>query len=280
MPVPTLITELSTTAASNYPAGTDSPATLDDVQRAHGAFIAQLRDDPTANSSVVIAIAKGGTGASTAAAARTALGAAASGALASSGITGAAASGANSDITSLASPAIAAATATTQAATDSTTKVATTAFVRQFKQLAQIIASSTGAYSTSTGVIPADNTIPQNTEGTQVLTASITPTNASSTLEVCVTVYMTNAGVAFIGAALFRDAGVGAVASGLTYSAAGNALYPITFTYLVSAGSTAATTFNVRCGSTSGAWYLNGNSVGQLWGGVLSSSITIKEYLP
>lgn len=42
MPLPTLITELSTTAASNYPAGTDSPATLDDVQRAHASFIAQL----------------------------------------------------------------------------------------------------------------------------------------------------------------------------------------------------------------------------------------------
>ena len=46
-------------------------------------------------------IASGGTAATTAAGARTALGAAASGALASSGITGAAASGANSDITSL-----------------------------------------------------------------------------------------------------------------------------------------------------------------------------------
>ena len=46
-------------------------------------------------------IANGGTAATTAAGARTALGAAASGALASSGITGAAASGANSDITSL-----------------------------------------------------------------------------------------------------------------------------------------------------------------------------------
>ena len=44
MPVPTTIDQLSTTAASNYPAGTDSPATLDDVQRAHGAFIAQIRD--------------------------------------------------------------------------------------------------------------------------------------------------------------------------------------------------------------------------------------------
>lgn len=44
MPVPTAITDLSTTAASNYPAGTDSPSTLDDVQRAHASFIAQLRD--------------------------------------------------------------------------------------------------------------------------------------------------------------------------------------------------------------------------------------------
>lgn len=44
MPLPTSIGDLSTTAALNYPAGTDSPATLDDVQRAHGAFIAKIRD--------------------------------------------------------------------------------------------------------------------------------------------------------------------------------------------------------------------------------------------
>ena len=44
MPVPSVITDLSTVAASNYPAGTDSPSTLDDVQRAHASFIAQLRD--------------------------------------------------------------------------------------------------------------------------------------------------------------------------------------------------------------------------------------------
>jgi len=44
MPLPTLITDLSTTAASNWPAGSDTPATLDDTQRAHAAFIAQLRD--------------------------------------------------------------------------------------------------------------------------------------------------------------------------------------------------------------------------------------------
>ncbi len=60
-------------------------------------------------------IAEGGTNAATAAGARTSL--------------GAAASGANTDITSLAAPALGAATATTAAAGDSSTKVATTAFV-------------------------------------------------------------------------------------------------------------------------------------------------------
>ncbi|MDE2098891.1 MAG: hypothetical protein KGL39_16680 [Patescibacteria group bacterium] len=44
MPVPTLITDLSQTASSNYPAGSNSPSDLDDVQRAHGSFTAMLRD--------------------------------------------------------------------------------------------------------------------------------------------------------------------------------------------------------------------------------------------
>jgi len=44
MPVPVLISELSLVAASNFPAGSDSPASLDDTQRAHAGFIAQLRD--------------------------------------------------------------------------------------------------------------------------------------------------------------------------------------------------------------------------------------------
>lgn len=44
MPLPTSIADLSTTAASNYPAGSDSPSVLDDVQRAHASYIATLRD--------------------------------------------------------------------------------------------------------------------------------------------------------------------------------------------------------------------------------------------
>jgi len=57
LPIPILISELSQTAASNYPAGSDSPATLDDTQRAHASFIAQLRDGKGFTNPVVMASA-------------------------------------------------------------------------------------------------------------------------------------------------------------------------------------------------------------------------------
>jgi hypothetical protein len=44
MAAPTLISELSQTAGSNGPAGSVSPTELDDYDRAHASFIAQLRD--------------------------------------------------------------------------------------------------------------------------------------------------------------------------------------------------------------------------------------------
>ena len=43
MPVPSSIADLSTSAGSNSPAGTEAPSTLDNYQRAHASFIAQLR---------------------------------------------------------------------------------------------------------------------------------------------------------------------------------------------------------------------------------------------
>ncbi|WP_288076713.1 tail fiber domain-containing protein [Pseudomonas sp.] len=45
MPVPSTINDLSTTAGSNSPAGSESPALIDDYLRAHGSFIATLRDE-------------------------------------------------------------------------------------------------------------------------------------------------------------------------------------------------------------------------------------------
>ncbi len=87
-----------------------------------------------------LSVASGGTGGATGAAARTGI--------------GAAASGANTDITSLAAPALGAATATTATAGDNSTKVATTAFVTA-AILAALPAGVIMIWSGSSGAIPS-----------------------------------------------------------------------------------------------------------------------------
>ena len=57
MAVPTLITDLSTTIASNGPAGSESPSSLDDYQRAHAGFIAQLYASTVAATTVIVSSA-------------------------------------------------------------------------------------------------------------------------------------------------------------------------------------------------------------------------------
>src|SRR3990172_8167803 len=114
MPLPTVIADLNTTASLNYPAGTDSPAVLDDVQRAHASFIAQLRDANTGTNT--------GDNATNTQYSGLAASKANAGPLASSGITGAAAAGANTDITSLSG--LTAALSIAQGGTASTTAAA------------------------------------------------------------------------------------------------------------------------------------------------------------
>lgn len=53
MPVPSSINDLSTTPGSNFPLGSENPATFDDYVRTHAAFIAQLRDGKAVDTDVV-----------------------------------------------------------------------------------------------------------------------------------------------------------------------------------------------------------------------------------
>jgi hypothetical protein len=57
MPLPTVITDLSQTAGSNYPAGSDSPNVVDNTLRAHASFIAMLRDGQQFTDPVTLASA-------------------------------------------------------------------------------------------------------------------------------------------------------------------------------------------------------------------------------
>ena len=153
----------------------------------------------------------------------------------------------------------------------------------QQSRLAQIVNFQTGAAATGAGTIPSDNTIPQNTEGTQFMSASITPFNVGSTLEIDVVINLSSSvASAWICAALFRDAGVNAVAAAMNYELTATGLVTLTFKYFVAALATAPSTFKVRGGTDiAGTTSFNaGGSATPFLGGVLMSSITIKEWLP
>jgi hypothetical protein len=149
------------------------------------------------------------------------------------------------------------------------------------RRVAQVQTYTTGTSATGTTIIPFDNTIPQNTEGDQYMSVTITPTSTTSTLEVTVVLFGSFSVSSTITAALFRDSTAAAVAAGGEHKTTPTGLAQITFNYQVVAGSTSATTFKVRAGGQlAGTFTFNGASGVQYLGGVMASSITVKEYLP
>jgi len=147
----------------------------------------------------------------------------------------------------------------------------------------QVAYAETAANTVLSTVIPADNTIPQVTEGTQVLSASITPTSASNFLlvEAMITASeLTNVGDSII-AAVFRDGAANAVSSGIVGGMNGgtnnltSGLALVRFRVL--AGSTSATTFTVRVGNNVGACTLNATHQNINLGATILSTLTITE---
>lgn len=144
----------------------------------------------------------------------------------------------------------------------------------------QIVNTQTGAVATGTTILPVDDTIPQNTEGDQYMTLSITPTSSTNKLkiEVIANLSSSNTDTVMVGA-LFQDTTANALAA--AYGArvgALNARGAINFTHYMTAGTTSSTTFKFRAGTTSaGTTTFNGAGGGRELGGVLASSITITE---
>jgi len=147
-------------------------------------------------------------------------------------------------------------------------------------QIVQVVNTQTGTYSAlATTIIPKDNTIPQNDEGSEAMTLAITPTSATNKLKIDIVAFFGHASstIARGTGALFQDATANALA------ASGGDAYkeqPLcaNFTHYMTAGTVSETTFKVRLGwSASEAVKFNGNESGALYGGVLASSITISE---
>jgi len=145
----------------------------------------------------------------------------------------------------------------------------------------QTVSTQTGAVATGTTSIPLDDTIPQNTEGTQFMSVSITPTSATSRLLIQVVANATANSINALTAALFVGSTADALAETYAVNRAAGDNFPFSFNHNMVAGSTSALTFNVRIGGDGGATIsFNGSSGVRRFGGVFASSITITEYTP
>jgi predicted S18 family serine protease len=127
--------------------------------------------------------------------------------------------------------------------------------------------------------MPVDDTIPQNTEGVEVLTLAVTPTNTSNKLLIEVVVYIAHsANSTRIAAALFQDSTADALAAVSNIEDTGGRETVISFKHYMTAGTDSATTFKVRVGgNNAGTLTFNGFGGARKFGGVAASSITISE---
>lgn len=144
----------------------------------------------------------------------------------------------------------------------------------------QEVSVITGAVATGTTVMPFDDTIPQNTEGDQYMTLGITPTSATNKLEIEVVINLAFGNSATnTTAALFQSGSAGALAAvAAEASTNNNCMTNLKLTYTMLAGSTSPLTFNVRAGnSAAGTTTFNGETGARRLGGVMASSIVIRE---
>ena len=146
-------------------------------------------------------------------------------------------------------------------------------------KILQVVNVMDGTYASGTTVMVDDDTIPQNTEGNEFMTLAITPTATNSKLKievVCVFSNHTDHKKGIV--ALFQDTTANALAAAMDHDMGENgSLSTLSFNHFMTAGTTSATTFKVRAGSTeAGTVGFNGYS-SRSFGGVMSSSITITE---
>lgn len=138
--------------------------------------------------------------------------------------------------------------------------------------------AATVAQATAATTIPYDNTIPQNTEGWEALNGNFTPVSATSTFEVRVDVMVSNANNEPVCVALFQDTIANALAARWVKIPAVNDVANASFIHRMASVSTAAIAFKVRIGGSSAATAINGTAAARVGGGVVRSAVTVIEY--
>ncbi|TAL39627.1 MAG: hypothetical protein EPN97_02060 [Alphaproteobacteria bacterium] len=141
----------------------------------------------------------------------------------------------------------------------------------------QTVSATYASNADLTTTIPLDDTIPQITEGTEVVTVSITPTSASSMIEVSFCAFGSASAAAVLIAALFKDTGSNALQVSTMVAGGGSLPDCISLTYFENAANTSARTYRIRVGLNSGTCRLNGTLTSRMFGGAAAAYIIARE---
>ena len=144
----------------------------------------------------------------------------------------------------------------------------------------QVVHVQDGEVASGTTTCAYDDTIMQNTEGTEFMTLAITPTKATNKLKIDVFINLNHDSTnKIIVAGLFQDSTADALAQMNSTEDLSNSPLLISFTHFMTAGTTSPTTFKVRGGTDAAATVtFNGrDGSNRRLGGRYASTITITE---
>lgn len=134
-------------------------------------------------------------------------------------------------------------------------------------------------YTALSTVMPFDNTIPQITEGTEIITTpAYTPRKATNTIRLeMFGDFSTSTSAGYVSAAFFQDAITNALrATGRTVADNQN-MTPLVLQWSGSAGSAASRIYRLRVGPDTGNAFANGTGTGAKFGGTMAVTMRLTE---
>jgi hypothetical protein len=147
--------------------------------------------------------------------------------------------------------------------------------------LGRMVADNTG-FGILTGTIPADNTIPQISEGVAHISLAYTVKVTGSKLRIKYHAEISSSGAMVAIMALFRDSNVNAIRTCYSVQQASNWSGTLEMDFEYVHGSTAGTVVNLstRLGTnTSIGMFLNGYNGAALFGGTNGMFLSVEEYM-
>jgi len=128
-----------------------------------------------------------------------------------------------------------------------------------------------------TGIVPLDNTIPQNGEGQQIISGTITPSKTTS--KILGILSLNGDGTTTSVFAAFRDLVADAISSTWVQNISSSSL--VAFQFIDTPATTSLVTYTIRCGpGSAGTLYINRNDTVSLLGGSNKITLTLLEINP